>query len=263
MLKKRHFKYFFIVIFLLVLNWGCNDDKEDYQNIARFYYPLESLTDGGKVYEFQPVINDTIRAGGTDSMLSVYYKLEYFETDTTPTLITTQFDVFCRQAAIYRDEIIKNGVLQQGLRLLEYPNISSDSAVFSDARIINPNVYPYEVRDSSGFMYRVSWEAPLDKQDRSTLTRVRIFTGMTTHIYKGVPYDAVEFLVKDKILSQHPIEGDWTYEYDKIERYAEGLGLVYYTAIGKNNKMVGYELADMYLMEDFTKKCETLFFNDY
>ena len=83
MLKKSHFKYPFIVIFLLVLNWSCTDDKEDYQNIARFYYPLESLTDGGKIYEFKPVTNDTLRAGSTDSALSVYYKYEYFETDQT------------------------------------------------------------------------------------------------------------------------------------------------------------------------------------
>ena len=50
---------------------------------------------------------------------------------------------------------------------------------------------------------------------------------------------------------------------NNIIKFDEDNKLIKYDIIGNNNKMIGYELADMYLMEDFTKKCETLFFNDY
>jgi hypothetical protein len=71
-------------------------------------------------------------------------------------------------------------------------------------------------------------------------------------------------LVQEDVYLEDAIEGGSNpAPYNKTERYAEGLGLVYYTALGGDGELIAYQLVDIYPMDQLTKKCEKLFFDDY
>lgn len=248
---------------LLLANACNNTETKNYTNIEDYYFPLEGLTNGGLVYEFQPVINDDLRAGRNDSVFSVYYKYEYFPSDT-PMFIITQFDEFCRQTVIHRDRVAFNGTVQEGLRLLEYLDVQSDTASIVDVNIEKGNVFPFEVHDSSMFLYRINWNSSLAPTMKVSINRIRMYNGKTTHFYKNVPYECVEFTVNEDVYVEDAVDGGSDpAPYNKTERYAEGLGLVYYTALSGNGELQAYQLVDIFTMDDLTEKCEKLFFDDY
>lgn len=252
----------------LCLSWmlllGCSTTEENYTNIKKYYYPLDSLTNGGKVYEYRPVLNDGLEAGSSDSVLSNYSKLEYFPNQDMPVLVSTIYDAFCRQSGIYRDEIVKSGALQIGVKLLEYPNEMTDTAIGTDGKIGAANIYPFEVRDSSAYAYELSWKSGLDTNGKVNIKRVRRFKGFTSYSYKGKTLECVEFEVQERLLYQHSLDGDLSREYTKVERFAEGIGLVYYTLFNPlNEETTAYELLDIYEMDQLIEKCEQLFFGDY
>jgi len=256
-------KNILIVAFVFFLLNSCSSPKTDYINIEDYYFPIEGLTNGGLIYEFQPIINDDLTAGRNDSVYSIYYKYEYFESDT-PMFVITQFDEFCRQSVLHRDKVTYNGTVQEGLRLMEYKDYKSDSAAIVDVNIEKGNVFPFEVRDSSMFQYKINWASQLSPTTNITIDRIRMYKGKTTHFYKNIPYECVEFKVREEIYVEDATEGGSDpAPYTKIERYAEGIGLVYYTAMGGNGETIAYQLVDMYPMKEFTEKCEKLFFDDY
>lgn len=255
-------KYFLLLLSGLIIFASCENSGEGTTNIEKYYFPTYDLRDGGNIYEFQAIINSETVAGQNDTLLPEYFKYEYFPYDTAKMLVTTQFDQFCRQTAIYRDEIVSNGILQIGMRLMSYDSLKTTIPKIVEAKVEKPNVFLFEVQDSSEFVYQSSWKNPLDETDEYTIARKRRYKGKTTHIYNGRTYDAIEFEVTDRITAKSPIKGDFYQEFSKVERYAKGLGLVYFTVPnGKNS--IRYELKDIFEMDDFIQKCNTMFANDY
>ena len=174
-------------------------------------------------------------------------------------LVTTQFDNYCQQQALYRDEIVHNGALRIAVRGFDY-NEAQDTMFYTDFSIENPNVFPFTVKDSSRYLYRIAHET--STQEKLTIEKQRVYAGKTAHIYQGKPIDAVDFDVFEYRLEQSPERGDFNISYRTRERYADGLGLVFFTErIGENEFQ--YRLTNIYAMEEFTYGCERLQFNDY
>ncbi|MGB0863258.1 MAG: hypothetical protein ACPG19_09795, partial [Saprospiraceae bacterium] len=255
-------KYFLLLLCSMMVLASCDNTEEGVINIKEYYFPIDNLIDGGDIYEFRAIVNNKTIAGQNDTLLPEYFKYEYFPNDTAKMLITTQFDQFCRQTAIYRDEVVSNGVLQVGMRLMSYDSLKSAVPKIVDATVEKPNVFLFEVKDSSQFVYQSSWKNPLDETDEYTIARKRKYIGKTTHLYNGKTYDAVEFEIIDRITARSPTQGDFHNDFSKIERYAKGLGLVYFT-IPNGESSIRYELSDVFKMERFIEKCNTMFFNDY
>lgn len=238
-------------IFLFGLTFmGCN--KNGSTNIKKYYFPLEHMMDGGKVYEYTII-------GDSSANQKVFYKYEYFINQEVPTLVTTQFDNYCFQQAIYRDEIVYNGALRLSVRGFDY-NEAKDTMFYTDFAIESPNVIPFTVEDSSRYLYKVSHENDLG--EKLTIEKQRVYVGKTAHIYKGQPVDAVDFDVYEYRLEQSPERGDFNTTYLTRERYADDLGLVFFTEkIGNEERQ--YRLTNIYLMEEFTVGCERMMFDDY
>ena len=231
------------------------DQNEDYQNIKSYYFPIEELQNGGSIYEYAPIINDTLIAGKNDIVLSEYFRCEYFL--KSEVLVTTQFDKFCRESAIYTDEVVNNGVMQLSTRLFEYADIDSSEAKMTEVEIEVGNVFPFEVKEGSSFLYKINYKNDIGGNNVK-LAYKRVFKGMTTHMYKGQSYECVEFELVKRITVQNLEEGDFYQEISETERYAKGLGLVYYTSLDSR-----YELVDILEEKAFIKKCDELFFRDY
>lgn len=254
-INKRTMKTNFLILCLLAIVsgsfWGCSG--ESYENIKPFYFPLEDLKDGGKVYEYSVL--------GNDSIAPVFFKYEYIPQNDKQLFVTTQFDYYCRQLMIYTDEIVRNGVLRDNVRIFEYP-MDKDTVYYSDLKILAENVYPFEVKDSSQFLYKIQWKPVLDPDETLTITRKRIFAGKTVHIYKGEHLDAVDFELEEVRFGQHLMEGDVEVKSKANERYAKGVGLVYFTEV-IGNTTIHYKLTNVYAMDEFTESCERMRFGDY
>ena len=241
----------FILIIIGICGLNCSSN-EGYDNIKKYYFPLEELENGGKVYEYS-LIGDT-------NGVAAFFKYEAFQQKDKVMFVTTQFNGYCVQGAVYRDEIIHNGALREGIRAFEYDE-SLDTTYFTDLKVASGNVFPFEVKDSSRFLYKVIIQPNLDPTSTITIEQKMMYLGKTVHSFNGKHYDAVDFSVEEARTEQSD-GGDFHTEYLTRRRYAEGLGLVYYTEkIGEQE--LQFRLTNIMSMEEFTKSCEQMIYNDY
>lgn len=243
--------HFFILIITTFIGINCSNN-ETYTNIESYYFPVNQLNDGGRVYEYA-LIGDT-------NGVAAFFKYESFKQKDKVTLVCTQFSDYCIQGAIYRDEIVHNGALREGIRIIEYDE-TLDTTFFTDLEIVSPNVFPFEVKDSSRFLYKVIAQPKVDTTSTITIQQKMMYLGKTVHSFNGKNYDAVDFSVEEERTEQS-IDGDFHTAYVTKRRYAQGLGLVYYTErIG--DKDFQFRLTNVMTMDEFTKDCEQMIYNDY
>ena len=102
----------------------------------------------------------------------------------------------------------------------------------------------------------MKWNSGQGNEGTTTLIRNRRYRGKTSYIYKGTPFECVEFSLLELVEVYDPIDGNIEPEFRGRELYAKGLGLVYYEKeIDANNK-IAYELVDIYGMEELVKKAD-------
>ncbi len=248
------FKIIYALIFIIICSLGMScSNSEGYENIKKYYFPVSQLTDGGRVYEYS-LIGDTLG-------LSVFFKYESFPREDKVMFITTQFNSYCIQSAIYRDEIVHNGAIREAIRAFEYDE-NIDTTYITDLEVISGNVFPFEVKDSSRFLYKVVGYSQVDTTETSTIDQRIMYLGKTVHNYDGKHYDAIDFSIEKTRTEKSAERGDFEVKYLTRERYAQGLGLVYFTEkIGEQE--LQFKLTNVMKMEEFTKSCERMIYNDY
>ena len=249
---KTKIAYVLILTIICCLGMNCKN-SEGYENIKKYYFPVEQLMDGGRVYEYA-LIGDTLG-------LSVFFKYESFPQKDKLMFVTTQFNSYCVQGAIYRDEIVHNGAIREGIRAFEYDE-KLDTTYFTDLEVVSGNVFPFEVKDSSRFLYKIIGYSNVDTTEKMTKDQRIMYLGKTVHNYNGKHYDAVDFSIEKSMTEKSMERGDLHLEYVTRERYAQGLGLVYFTEkIGEQE--LQFRLTNVMTMEEFTKSCEQMIYNDY
>lgn len=236
---------------LLGLLLGCEGGRE---NIKLYYYPLPTLTNGGAVYVYEPVL---VSGERRDTLPPVYTKLEYFPRDTAPMLVTTTFEGDCRQSGIYQSEVVGNGVVETAVQLMAYASDSAQQPAVSRAHIASGNLFLFEVKDSSRILYELGWASPLDATEENQLQRIRHYAGHTTHVYGGKAYDCVVWRASNVVVSRHSLKGDARQTYERVEYYAKRLGLVYYE-IRIGQQTMQYTLREVIDMEELLARCSPL-----
>ena len=244
--------YAFILTAICCLGMNCSNN-ENHENIKKYYFPVKKLENDGRVYEYV-LIGDTMQ-------LSVFFKYESFKKNDKLMFVTTQFNSYCVQGAIYEDEIVHNGAIRESVRAFEYDD-NLDTTYTTDLEVISGNVFPFEVKDSSRFLYKVIGYSNVDTTETSTIDQRIMYLGKTVHNYNGKHYDAVDFSIEKSRTEKSFERGDFHTEYLTRERYAEGLGLVYFTEkLGEQE--LQFRLKNVMTMEEFTKDCEQMIYNDY
>jgi hypothetical protein len=251
MIQLKYIQSIGLVLFVSLYYNCSNEDK--FENIEQYYFPIETLTNGGKVYEYK-LIGDT-------TGISVFFKYEAFPQKDKMMFVTTQFNNYCAQDAIYTDEIVHNGALRESIRVFEY-DPKKDTTYFTDLKVVSGNVFPFEVQDSLEFLYKVVGHSKIDTTETSSVVQKIMYLGKTTHSYNGKPIDAIDFSIKKTRTEKSVERGDFQTSYVTRERYADGLGLVYFTE-SINGKEFQFRLSSIMTMEEFTKNCEKLIYNDY
>ncbi len=226
----------------LVLFFSACEPGESMRDIRDYYFPMRELKEG-LVYEYRAVNNDSLapyywyyRSMQTDS--GVYLTGMYYEYDFMP----KQF---------VQEAWVSNGMLLDTLFLYYTDTLDRQQPLAIE--IEAGNLFAFRAGPESGvLLYKVKWEDPYKPGVWTTLIKNRQYVSDTTWQWQGKKVDAVVFHLKELFAIDE--EGTFEQEYDGMEIYAKGIGLIYTKKQINENFILEYELADRYPMEVLEEK---------
>lgn len=231
----------FFLLTCMALFWlGCNRDRRD---IEAYYFPVKTLGKG-KVYEYT--------VSNRDSISLEYWHYRGFVRDSGLFLSGTFYDQQFRIGQIVREKLVKNGSLARECNLYEQ---TADGQTLIPTHIETGNLFPFSVGDSSGtFEFKLHFNPPDDPRSTIYLNRQRRFVGDAPDFdFEGRSYACVRFAVRETISSSR--NGKPEVESLGEERYAKGLGLVYYSKSYNNNAFkVEGRLTDIISMQELEQR---------
>lgn len=228
---------------------ACSDDGR--RDIEAYYFPVKELRKG-KVYEYA--------VSNKDSIALEYWYYRGFVRDSGLFLAGTFYDQNFQIGQIIREKITKSGALAKECNLYEPAPDTEEGQTQIRTSIESPNLFPFSVRDSSGtFEFKLHFTPPDDPGSGIYLNRKRRFVGDAPDFeYDGKNYACIRFAVYESISSQKTGKPDL--ESFGEERYAKGLGLVYYTkSYGKNSFKVEARLTDIFSMTELEQRASATF----
>ena len=239
-------KYFFFLFLLLSLA-ACTEPDSAMRDIQSYYFPVADL-DPGRVYEYETAEDPrnppfyyyyrNIRTGGFLYLTGTYYDYNF-----TP----IQF---------VREEAKDNGMILSDFYFYHTDTLTGKQNQVP-VEIQANNVFPFSVDEQNPgvLLFTVKWNDPETTGTEFTLIRNRQFAGDTTYVYQGKEYEAVNFYVRELIDNYN--QGHLETEYDGLEIYAKGLGLVYFEKNISEEFQIKYKLKDTYSMEVLEEKFKT------
>jgi hypothetical protein len=236
-------KLIFITLVFSLLAACSGDGRRD---IEAYYFPVKNLRKG-QVYEYA--------VSNQDSIALEYWFYRGFVRDSGLFLACTYYDQDFQIRQILREKITKTGAIAKECNLYEPAPDTEEGQLHIPTRIEMPNIFPFSVKDSSGiFEFKLNFSPPDDPQTTIYLHRKRKFVGEAPDFeFNGEEIPTIRFAVYESISSQK--NGKPDVESYGEERYAKGLGLVYYSKMyGKNTFKVEGRLSDVLTMADLEQR---------
>ena len=221
------------------------------RDIEAYYFPVKELRKG-QVYEYA--------VSNKDSIALEYWYYRGFVRDSGLFLAGTFYDNHYQIGQIIREKITKTGALAKECHLYEPAPDSEEGQTQIRTVIESPNLFPFSVRDSSGkFEFKLHFTPPDDPETVIYLNRERRFVGDAPDFeFNGENYPCIRFALHESISSQK--NGRPDLESFGEERYAKGLGLVYYSkSYGQNSFKVEARLTDIITMGELEQRAESTF----
>ncbi len=228
---------------------SCNDGGR--RDIEAYYFPVKELRKG-QVYEYA--------VSNKDSISLEYWYYRGFVRDSGLFLSGTFYDQNFQIGQIVREKITKSGAIAKECNLYEPELETEQGQTQIRTNIESPNLFPFSVRDSSGiFEFKLHFTPPDDPGTVIFLNRKRRYIGNAPDFeFDGQNYPCIQFAFYESISSQK--EGRPELETFGEERYAKGLGLVYYSkSYGKNAFKVEGRLTDIFTMGELEEKASSRF----
>ncbi len=221
------------------------------RDIEAYYFPVKNLRKG-QVYEYA--------VSNKDSIALEYWYYRGFVRDSGLFLAGTFYDHSFQISQMIREKITKTGAIAKECNLYEPATDSEEAQTQIRTVIESPNLFPFSVRDSSGtFEFKLHFTPPDDPESAIYLNRKRRFVGDAPDFeFDGENYPCIRFAVYESISSQKTGRPDL--ESFGEERYAKGLGLVYYSkSYGKNTFKVEARLTDIFSMGELEQRAANAF----
>lgn len=239
-----HNKSLSMVCFVLFLLQSCTQRGIDTES---YYFPIDSLT-RGKIYEF-------VASG--DSLPSLYwYYSKVKKRDTTflaAQLLDQNFNVqqFMLERRVKSGMVLKNGFI--------YSKDSSGQSFQIPITINQSSTFPFHVKDSTQlFINEVQWADPT--MGETVITKNRSFVRRSTINFMSKQIPTIEFSVKEAIEMRN--NGSLEYKSVGMERYAQGIGLVYFEKNINETIKFSYSLAAIYTIDELKSKFPDRFTTD-
>ena len=241
--NMKFFQFTFCILLTLIV-FNCDSDQED---IRDYYFPLKALQDG-MVYEYEAIT--------PDSLAPYYWYYRSFIQENAVYLTGTYYEVDLIPKQFIKESLVSNGMLLD--TIIIYNTDSLNKQVPIDVKIESGAAYPFEVSLPSGvFVYNINWQDPDDSSTTTTLIKNRRYLGDTTFVFKNNTYECKAFEVRE--LVEVESEGVLEQEFQGVEFYAKGVGLVYTKKIINESLGFEYGLSKTYPMDTL----ETIFSKQY
>ena len=227
----------FLGAICLIFLAGCREES-----LESYYFPIDQLHEG-LVYEYQ--------SAGDPLDPPFYWYYRTLEQDGATYLTGMYYDPNFTPFQFVREERVSNGMILSDYYL--YETDSTGKQVQIPVEIEGGNNFSFEPRDPNTVLYsKIRFSSPSDPETINTLVKNRQYLSDTTYNYGGKTYDALVFYVRELIDLEN--QGHTEHEYDGMEIYAKGLGLVYFRKNVSDLFVTEYKLADRYTMEAFEQK---------
>lgn len=239
------FRFWAIIGFVWVCFAACTGNGK--RDIKAYYFPVDELR-RGLVYEYEVTQN------GISTPEYWFYRSAV--RDSGVFLSSTYYDRFFRIGQICREKIVENGTQAREYLLFEPDSVSGEQ-IQTRASISAPDIFPFQVKDSTGvFLFTVSFHPPDDSLATIYVIRNRRFLG------DAPPYDildkklpCIRFSLTEAIGNKK--EGNTEVEGKGEEWYAKGIGLVRYRkTYGSGSLKIEGRLVGIYPMSELEKKAE-------
>lgn len=235
---------------LLLAMTGCKSGPTT-TSIKAYYYPIPELL-AGLVYEYEMKINGVA--------FPDYWYFKTMVRDSGTYLSSTNYDDQFHINQMVLENVVENGTKAKDFMVFEQDS-SSGKAIQSKAKLVAPDIFPFEVTDSLGvFLFHVEYHLSSDPTSKLYLIRNRRFLGEGPNFsIEGRSYPTIRFRVKEAIGNEQ--EGSAEIAGNGEEWYAKGLGLVYYKkSYGQSGQLVReYLLKGRWDMADLEKKAAGTF----
>ena len=240
--------YSFCLLFFASF-FACSDGGK--RDIEAYYYPVKALR-AGQVYEYA--------VSNKDSIALEYWYFRGFVRDSGLFLSGTFYDQNFQIGQIIREKITKTGAIAKECNLYEAAPDKEEGQTQIRTMIESPNIFPFSVRDSSGtFEFKLHFMSSDNPESTIYLNRKRRFVGDAPDFeFNGENYACIRFAVYESISSQKTGRPDL--ESFGEERYAKGLGMVYYSkSYGKNTFKIEARLTDIFSMAELEQRAAANF----
>ena len=218
---------------------GCTQESADPRD---FYYPLAELAEG-QVYEY--------RSAGDELDPPFYWYYRTLEQGDSTFLTGMYYDHQFQPFQFLREEAVSNGMLLADFYLYETDSTGKQRKV--PVQIAEGNVFPFGPPDPHKvLLYSISWQNTVDSTATTHLIRNRQYLGDTTITYRDQTYDAVRFYVRELVDIEK--DGHAEHEFDGLEIYARGLGLVYFRKNITDDFKTEYRLVDRFPMTELERR---------
>lgn len=222
---------------------ACVQEEKDGPYKA-FYFPFEEMLEG-QVYEYvsTSAIGDTI--------ITEYWAYKSTNDEKGWQLMGTYYDSYFQVRQYFRETIHQTGSLMEDYFLYQ-PDSNGVNQRY-DADLKAPNGFPFVLKDTNSILlFDLQWTFSEDPLHRVSLTRNRQYRERSTFSFQGKQRPAILFDLKERIDDEQ--EGHLEKEYNGLEIYAKGLGLVYYRKDFDENIVMEYQLKEVYTMAQFEEK---------
>lgn len=228
------------VIFLSILI-SCQPDN-GLRIIEEYYFPLKKLKDG-KIYEYQSI--------GSEFDPPMYWYYKSMKQDGSQYLLGTGYDPEFSPDQFVREEKVDNGMLLVDFIIYEKTDSTAEKSS-AQAEIVAGNIFPFTVKQPANVLLTsLHWESQLDSA-RINVIRNRQYDSDTVIVFNNKEIPAVKF--KTIELIEHDKEGRLPLEFDGMEIYAKGIGLVGLRKNITKGYRLAYELKAIYSMQEFEEK---------
>ncbi len=221
------------------------------RDIEAYYFPVKELRKG-QVYEYA--------VSNKDSIALEYWYYRGFVRDSGLFLAGTFYDQNFQIGQIIREKITKTGAIAKECNLYEPAPETEEQQTQISTTIESPNLFPFSVRDSAGtFEFKLHFTPPDDPESTIFLHRKRRYIGDAPDFeFNDKNYPCIRFAVYESISSKKTGRPDL--ESFGEERYAKGLGLVYYSkSYGQNTFKVEARLTDIISMSELEQRAAGTF----
>ena len=233
------------LLWLVVLVVSCQSDGQE--DIRDYYFPIQQLKDG-LVYEYEAL--------EPDSLAPYYWYYRSLIQDDAVYLSGTFYEVDLIPKQQQTELMVSNGILLEDLYLYYADSLNKQQSYTVD--IVSGSLFPFKVSAEGGiFLYRIAWPDPQDPTLVTTLIKNRRYVGDTTYVYQGETYPCKVFSVKEQVEIDQ--EGVLEQQFDGIEFYAKGLGLVYTKKIINPSLQIAYGLVDRYPMTKLEAQFQSIY----